>query len=114
METLKIFEHVQFDKKKPVVRTLLPGPDSRVILLCVSSGQVIPEHSARAPITVQALSGRAKFFDGDVPFEMNSGALLRLAAGKRHRLEAQEDSVLIVTILESSAEAVRPKNVPGD
>ena len=114
METLNIFEHVQFDKQRPVVRTLLPGPGSRVMLLCLTSGQVIPEHSAKGSITVQALSGRATFFSGDTPFNMSGGALLRLAAGQRHRVEAHDDSILVVTILEEAREAPSPKNTAGD
>ena len=114
METLNLFEHVHFDKQKPVFRTLLPGPGSRVMLLCLSSGQIIPEHSAATPITVQALSGRATFFDENEACEMAAGALLRLEGGRRHRVEAQDDSVLVVTILESSAEAAKAKNVSGD
>ncbi|MGI8958990.1 MAG: cupin domain-containing protein [Bryobacteraceae bacterium] len=114
METLNILEHVQFDKQKPVVRTLLPGPGSRVMLLCLGSGQVIPEHSAAAPITVQALSGRTTFFDESTPFDMSGGVLLRLDAGRKHRLEAQDDSVLLVTILDGSAQAQSPGEARGD
>ncbi len=114
METLNILEQVHFDKQKPVFRTLLPGPGSRVMLLCLSSGQLIPQHSAAAPITVQALSGRATFFDENTPCEMTRGTLLRLEAGRQHRVEAQDDSVLIVTILDAFAPPQRTGNVRGD
>ncbi len=114
MEALNILEHVQFDQQKPVFRTLLPGPGPRVMLLCLSSGQLIPQHSAGTSITVQALSGRATFFDENTPLEMSSGALLRLEAGRPHRVEAQEDSVLLVTIMDAPAPPQPITNLSGD
>ncbi|MDQ2898434.1 MAG: cupin domain-containing protein [Acidobacteriota bacterium] len=102
METLNILEEVAFDERKPIFRTLLQGSGSRVMLLCLRAGQVVPEHSAPGPMTIQALSGRAVFYDGstptDTPIEMKAGTLIRLQSGQ-HRVEAREDAVLLVTIL---------------
>lgn len=103
METLNIFEQISFGAAKAAARTLLPGPGPRVMLLCLRAGQIVPEHSAPASITVQALSGRATFYDGEEPFEMTAGALLRLDALRPHRVEAQEDAALLVTILSAPA-----------
>ncbi len=97
METLNILEEIAFDDKKPSFRTLLQGSGSRVMLLCLRAGQLVPEHSAPGPMTIHALSGRAKFYDGNTPLEMKAGTLIRLESGK-HRVEALEDAVLLVTI----------------
>ena len=99
MELIKLLENITFDENKPVLRTLLPGPGPRVMLLYLHAGQSLPEHAASDTITVQALSGWTTFYDGPVPFEMKSGTLLRLEAGRPHALIAQEDSVLLVTVL---------------
>ncbi|MDQ6663782.1 MAG: cupin domain-containing protein [Acidobacteriota bacterium] len=97
METLNILDEVAFDDKKPIFRTLLQGSGSRVMLLCLRAGQIVPEHSAPGPMTIQALSGCAKFYDGNMPVEMKAGTLIRLESGQ-HRVEALEDAVLLVTI----------------
>ena len=99
MESVKFLENIVFDKNKPVLRTLLPGPGPRVMLLCLSAGQSLPEHTAPNTITVQAISGATTFYDGPVPFEMKSGTLIRLEAHRPHALTAHEDSVLLVTVL---------------
>lgn len=103
METLNILQRIAFDENKPAFQTLLPGPGPRVMLLCLRAGQTLAEHSASFPITVQALSGRALFYDAHVPFEMTAGALLRLEASRPHKVEAQEDTVLLVTMLAAPA-----------
>ncbi|MGI8991930.1 MAG: cupin domain-containing protein [Bryobacteraceae bacterium] len=97
MESLNLLEEVAFDDEKPAFRTLLQGSGSRVMLLCLRAGQIVPEHSAPGPMTIQALSGRATFYDGPAPIEMQAGTLIRLESG-RHRIEGQEDAVLLVTI----------------
>ena len=98
MESIELLEQVAFEKNKPVLRTLLPGPGPRVMLLCLPSGQSLPEHAASDAITVQALSGRTTFYDGAEPLEMKSGTLIRLEARRPHALTAREDSVLLVTV----------------
>lgn len=98
MESVKLLENIVFDKNKPILRTLLPGPSPRVMLLCLSAGQSLPEHAASNTIIVQAISGAATFYDGPIPFEMKSGTLIRLEARHPHALTAHEDSVLLVTV----------------
>ncbi|HEX6546022.1 MAG TPA: DUF2249 domain-containing protein [Bryobacteraceae bacterium] len=108
METIDVRDQINFDDAKPVIRTLLPGPGPRVVLLCLRGGQEIPVHTAANAITVQALSGHATFYDGPDPVEMKSGMLLRLEAGRPHAVTAREDSALVVTIL------APPANLPAD
>jgi uncharacterized protein (DUF2249 family) len=108
METIDVLESIRFDESKPVIRTLLPGPGPRVMLLCLRAGQEVPEHTAANAITVQALSGRATFHDGPAAVKMKPGMLLRLEAGRPHAVSAREDSALLVTILAPAA------NLSGD
>jgi len=52
---------------------------------------------------VQLVSGWCTFYDGAAPAEMKAGTLLRLPGGRPHRLEAHDDSVVLVTILDAQA-----------
>ena len=108
METIDVLDQINFADTKPVIRTLLPGPGPRVVLLCLRAGQGIPEHTAANAITVQALAGRVTFYDGPAEVEIKSGTLLRMEPGQPHALSAVEDSALLVTVLAPSV------NVPGD
>jgi uncharacterized protein (DUF2249 family)/quercetin dioxygenase-like cupin family protein len=99
MESINVLENFVFDEGKPVLRTLLPGPGPRVMLLCLRAGQALPEHVTSDAVTVQALSGWITFYDGLAPFQMKNGMLIRVGAGRPHSLTAHEDSVLLVTVL---------------
>jgi uncharacterized protein (DUF2249 family) len=99
MESMNILENIAFNRDKPALRTLLPGPGQRVMLLCLGAGQTLPEHTTSDAVIVQTLSGWTTFYEGPSPFEMTNGMLIRVEAGTPHSLTAHEDSVLLVTIL---------------
>jgi len=105
LDTLNILERVKFDDQRPVSQALLTGPGPRVMLVCLKAGQKVPEHAVPVKVIVQTLSGRAKFYDAGAPFEMSTGSLLRLDAGRPHAVEALEDTVLMATILGPGVEA---------
>ncbi len=101
MQKLDINDLVEFNDRKfnPVV--LVNEPDMRLLLLCLRAGQQVPEHSAEGGITVQAITGRATFYDGDEACEMFAGTLVRLDAGRAHRVEARTDTALLVTMVKT-------------
>lgn len=111
MEIINVLDQINFDDTKPVIRTLVPGPGPRVVLLCLHAGQEIPVHTTANAMTVQAISGNATFYDGPDPAEMKPGMLLRLEAGRPHAVTASEDSALLVTILAPPVSAPADKSV---
>jgi quercetin dioxygenase-like cupin family protein len=102
MRRLDINNHIEFrdGKFNPVV--LIDAPDVRLLLLCLRAGQQVPEHAAAGGITVQTITGYVAFYDGDEVYEMSAGSLLRLDAGRAHRVEAHTDAALLVTMLKTS------------
>jgi uncharacterized protein (DUF2249 family)/quercetin dioxygenase-like cupin family protein len=99
MQRLDINDLIEFSDRKfnPVV--LANEPDVRLVLLCLRAGQRVPEHSAAGGITVQAITGRVTFYEGDEACEMSAGTLVRLAAGRTHRAEAHTNAALLVTMV---------------
>jgi quercetin dioxygenase-like cupin family protein len=79
-------------------RTLVRAPDQRVVLMVLKAGAQIPEHHADATVTIQLLSGRVIVGLPSRAVEMKGGALLALAAGLRHHVEAGEESALLLTL----------------
>jgi uncharacterized protein (DUF2249 family) len=51
---------------------------------------------------VQSVTGRATFYDGDRACEMFAGSLVRLEAGRPHRVEAHTDAALLVTMIKTA------------
>jgi hypothetical protein len=74
----------------------------RVVLVSLRAGQGLAEHSAPGLVTVYSIGGRVLFCESAECGEMLSGKLIRLAPGRPHRLEAKEDSRLLVTIVRPS------------
>lgn len=59
----------------------------------------IPPHKVDGPITVHCLSGRCTFFVDDEPRPLSPGSWLYLRGGTMHALQADEPSVVVVTIM---------------
>jgi uncharacterized protein (DUF2249 family)/quercetin dioxygenase-like cupin family protein len=111
MQRLDITNLIEFSDRKfnPVV--LVNAPDLRLVLICLRAGQQVPEHSAAGGITVQAIAGRVTFYGGDEACEMLAGTLVRLDAGRAHRVEAHTDAALLVTMVKTPR-AARRDSVP--
>ena len=67
--------------------------------MIVEAGKSIPPHKTNGPITVQCLRGNRKFFVGEEPRELVPGSWLCMAGGTMHAVEAEETTILLVTIL---------------
>lgn len=71
----------------------------RIVLVSLRAGQSLPEHAANGLVTVYSVGGRVLFYEGTECCDMVPGTLIRLAPGRPHRLEAKEDSRLLVTMI---------------
>ena len=111
MQSLDINDLIEFKDQKFNTVVLVNEPDMRLVLLCLRAGHQIPEHSTAGSITVQAITGRATFYDGDEPCELFAGSLVRLDAGRSHRVEAHTDTALLVTMIKTS-QGVERRNKP--
>lgn len=107
MQQLDINVLIEFNDQKFNAVVLVNKPDTRIVLLCLRAGQQVPEHSAASNITVQAITGRATFYDGKEACEMFAGTLVRLDAGRPHRVEAHTDAALLVTMIKTPTAAER-------
>ena len=83
-------------------RILMDDPVMRVVLVSLRTGQSLPEHAANGLVTVYSVSGRVVFYEGSERCDMAPGTLIRLEPGRPHRLEAKEDSRLLVTMIKQS------------
>ena len=79
---------------------LFHEPGLRVLLLHLKAGEELPEHSTPGTITVQCVKGEVVFASGEEQNTLTPGSLISVAAGAPHRVSAQQDSLLLVTIRE--------------
>jgi uncharacterized protein DUF2249 len=66
------------------------------------ASQSLPEHAVNGLVTVYAVSGQVLFYEGGECCEMVPEKLIRLAPGRPHRLEAKQDSRMLVTMIKQS------------
>lgn len=82
------------DKSVALVKT----EQFETICVHLPAGKVMPDHKVGGPIIVQCLSGKCLFSVEGNPKELRSGLWLYLEGGVVHAAEAQEETVLLVTI----------------
>lgn len=99
MKHLDINAFRDFSDQDVARRILMDDPVMRVVLVSLRAGQSLPEHAANGLVTVYSVGGRVLFYEGAECCEMVPGTLIRLVPGRPHRLEAKEDSRLLVTMV---------------
>lgn len=82
----------------------------RVALFAFHKGNVLQEHRTAGPISVQMLSGRVVFTtETGGRVEMGEGCMLTLAGGIAHSVEALEDAVMLLTVVQTGPPAKQPE-----
>jgi quercetin dioxygenase-like cupin family protein len=80
--------------------TVFGGRDQRLrqTVIALLSGQRLEEHESPGEATLQVLSGRVRLVAGDSAREAGAGELVPIPPA-RHALEADEDSVVLLTVV---------------
>lgn len=87
---------IRFDEARPSIIPVADSGNARVLLICLRAGQVVKDHRSASQVIAHCLSGRVSFFTDGVPREMAPGTLALVEPNRFHRLEAAEESVLLV------------------
>jgi uncharacterized protein (DUF2249 family)/quercetin dioxygenase-like cupin family protein len=87
-------------------RTLLDDPILRVIAVSLKAGQGLPQHATDGLVTILGVSGKIQLWNNDSHVEVTPRTLVRLPPGAQHRVEAQVDSQILVTLIRSSDPAI--------
>lgn len=84
----------------PRSTTILRENGLRCLVLHLKTGEQIPEHQARGPISVHCLRGEVRFSVGEEHVDLRPGLLITVPASAPHALVANAESVLLVTMAE--------------
>ncbi|MGC2161135.1 MAG: DUF2249 domain-containing protein [Silvibacterium sp.] len=106
MHKLNLRELTEFDDAKFFPKVLMNRPGYRLVLLNMRSGQGIPEHATKEMVTVYAISGHITFYEDQVPFDLQADEVLCIDGGVPHKLEAHEDSSLLVLAAGNSSPSI--------
>ncbi|MGH9687147.1 MAG: DUF2249 domain-containing protein [Candidatus Acidiferrales bacterium] len=109
MQKFNLKELIEYGDKAVRPKILINEPGYRMVLLGLRAGQSMPEHSNPGTVTVHSILGHITFYVKSNPCELRPGEVLSVEAGAPHRLEAHEDSALLV--LATGAANVSHKNL---
>jgi quercetin dioxygenase-like cupin family protein len=87
---------IEYEQERFRPKVLMNEPRYRMVLLSLRARQNIPEHLSRAMVTVYVILGHITLFAGPFPDELYAGQVICIERGVRHRIEAFEDSALLV------------------
>ncbi|WP_067896511.1 cupin domain-containing protein [Nocardia vaccinii] len=90
------------DGAAPNAQRLLSGPGLTLVSFSFRQGQILDEHRAPGPILIHCLSGAIELDittdTGTESHRLEPGTVVHVAARAPHRLAAQLDSVVHVTL----------------
>lgn len=75
--------------------------DLDVTVFGFDAGEGLTEHAAARAAIVQVLSGRLRFTVDGEELDIAPGAWLHMSVGAAHALEAQEPTIMLLTLLRS-------------
>jgi quercetin dioxygenase-like cupin family protein len=90
----------QWKSSRRGAKTLVKNDALRIVLVALSSGMRLDEHKAEGAITVSVAEGSVRFTASGEETVLATGALLTLASGIPHAVEALEESALVVTVVQ--------------
>ena len=82
--------------------TLMKGKSLRVALVGMQDGAKIKSHRTESAISLQVLEGTIKSNTDSRTVTLKKGSFLTLKAGIPHHVEAQEESVFLLTLAAES------------
>jgi uncharacterized protein (DUF2249 family) len=96
MQKHNLLELVEFGEDPFLPKILVDLPGYRLVLLNIRSGRVVSQPVDNATVTIYALTGRITIFRDENSVDMKAGEVLWSERNALDRIEAHEDSSLLV------------------
>lgn len=98
MHIFDLNELAEFDNMQPHTQIIARSAYARHILFSFRAGQGLPQHSTTSEISVQVISGQLTFTANGQSQTLLPGQLLLLEANILHGVQAESDSVMLLTM----------------
>jgi quercetin dioxygenase-like cupin family protein len=89
-------------------RTLVKEGALRLTLMGLSSGGMLPEHSAAGPVSIHMLRGDVVFTALDIEHPLNAGDVLVFAGGVRHAARSESGCAFLLTVAQAAPSDDQP------
>ena len=98
MKTASLRNDLTYNEDRVAIKVLMETETSKEIRILFKKGQLMKEHKAGYPITVEIHQGTILFGVDAKELTLNAGDLISLEANVPHNLLAQEDSIVRLTL----------------
>lgn len=98
MKTASLRSDLVYNEEKVAVKVMMESETSKEIRILFRKGQLMKEHKAGYPITVEICEGHIEFGVEGEKHSLKSGDLIFLEANVPHDLLAEEDSIVRLTL----------------
>ena len=98
MKTTSLRNELVYNDDKVSVKVMMETETSKEIRILFKKGQIMKEHKAGFPITVEIHQGAITFGVNGEDLILNTGDLIYLDANVPHDLLANEDSIVRLTL----------------
>lgn len=96
MQKRNLNELIEYNDTRFNPKVLANEPGYRMVLLSLRAGQSVPEHATPGNVTVYVIQGNITFYEGSDPCKLRTGEVVSVKPSALHRVEAHEDSALLV------------------
>jgi quercetin dioxygenase-like cupin family protein len=98
MKTTNLYQDLEFNEKKPLIKVLLETPFTKEIRIAMHRGTEMKKHKTSFPIVVEIVDGTIDFGVHNEILNLQKGSLISLESNVPHDLKALEDSVIRLTL----------------
>lgn len=98
MKTASLRNDLVYKEDKVSIQVLMETESSKEIRILFKKGQIMKEHKAGFPITVEIHEGNISFGVNGETLILNTGDLIHLDANVPHDLLANKDSIVRLTL----------------
>jgi len=103
-EIALVRQDVEFKQNGHSAKVLVKDGETRLVLIAIEAGAHVPDYQVEHRVAIEALTGQVNVVTPTQSIALSAGELVSLGAEIAHRIEAREDSAVLLTFAWNESE----------